>query len=128
MPEEILKFTKIVFVFQGIVGIAFGLVFLLAGELFMTLEGWPYYAPVFIRLTGMDFIGVSVLVLLSSREKKYAIVKNVVIMEIFWTVLNSIVFTILHFAHNLPLINWTNIGSYMLFAVLYIVIYIKQQK
>ncbi len=128
MAEEILKFTKIVFVFQAIVGIAFGLVFLLAGEVFMILENWPYYAPVFIRLTGMDFIGMSVLILLSSREKEWAKVKNVVIMVIFWTILNSIVFTILHFVHNLPPINWTNIGSYMLFAVLYIIIYIKQQK
>ena len=128
MAEEMLKFTKIVFVFQAIVGIAFGLVFLLAGEVFMILENWPYYAPVFIRLTGMDFIGMAVLMLLSSREKEWAKVKNVVIMVIFWTILNSIVFTILHFVHNLPPINWTNIGSYMLFAVLYIIIYVKQQK
>ena len=128
MVEEILKFTKIVFVIQAIVGFAFGLVFLLAGELFMILEGWPYYAPVFIRLTGMDFIGMAVLILLSSREKEWAKVKNVVIMVVFWTILNSIVFTILHFVHNLPPINWTNIGSYMLFAVLYIIVYIKQRK
>ena len=128
MAEEILKFTKYVFVLQAIVGFAFGLVFLLAGEVFMILENWPYYAPVFIRLTGMDFIGMAVLILLSSREKEWAKVKNVVIMVIFWTILNSIVFTILHFVHNLPPINWTNIGSYMLFAVLYIIIYIKQQK
>ena len=128
MVEEILKFTKIVFVIQAIVGFAFGLVFLLAGELFMILEGWPYYAPVFIRLTGMDFIGMAVLILLSSREKEWAKVKNVVIMVVFWTILNSIVFTILHYVHNLPPINWTNIGSYMLFAVLYIIVYIKQRK
>jgi len=128
LVEEILKFTKIVFVIQAIVGFAFGLVFLLAGELFMILEGWPYYAPVFIRLTGMDFIGMAVLILLSSREKEWAKVKNVVIMVVFWTILNSIVFTILHYVHNLPPINWTNIGSYMLFAVLYIIVYIKQRK
>ena len=128
MSDEILKMTKIIFIFQTIVGFAFGLVFLLFGELFMTLESWPFYDPVFIRLTGMDFIGMGVLILLSSREKDWDKVKNVVIMVIFWTLLNSIVFTILHFIHNLPLINWTNIGSYMLFAVLYILIYVKQQK
>ena len=127
MPEEVLKFTKIVFVVQAITGIAFGLVFLLFGEQFLIMEDWPYFDPVFIRLAGMDFIGVAVLVLLSSREKEYATVKNVVIMEIFWTILNSIVFTILHFVHNLPLINWTNIGSYMIFAVLYIIVYLKQK-
>lgn len=127
MTEEVLKFTKIVFVVQAITGIAFGLTFLLFGEQFLIMEDWPYFDPVFIRLAGMDFIGVAVLVLLSSREKEYAKVKNVVIMEIFWTILNSVVFTILHFVHNLPLINWTNIGSYMLFAVLYIIVYIKQK-
>ncbi|MBY9009847.1 MAG: hypothetical protein KGD74_08290 [Candidatus Lokiarchaeota archaeon] len=76
----------------------------------------------------MDFIGMGLLIFLSSREKEWGKVKNVVIMVIFWTILNSIVFTILHFLHNLPIINWTNIGSYMLFAVLYVIIYIKQQK
>ena len=129
MPEEILKFTKIIFVFQAITGIAFGLTFLLFGEQLLIMESWPFnYEPVFIRLLGIDFIGIAVLMLLSSREKEWAKVKNVVIMVIFWTIFNSIVFTILHFVYNLPLINWTNIGSYMLFAVLYIIIYIKQQK
>jgi hypothetical protein len=129
MPEEILKFTKIIFVFQAITGIAFGLTFLLFGEQFLIMESWPFnYEPVFIRLLGIDFIGIAVLMLLSSREKEWAKVKNVVIMVIFWTIFNSIVFTILHFVYNLPLINWTNIGSYMIFAVLYIIVFIKQQK
>ena len=128
MPEEVLKFTKTVMLIQCVVGASFGLVFVLAGEWFMEFEQWPYHAPVFIRLTGLDFIGMGLLVFLSSRETEYARVKNVVIMVIFWTVLNSIVFTILHFVHDLPLINWTNIGSYMMFATLYIMIYIKQKK
>lgn len=128
MPEEVLKFTKTVMLVQCVVGASFGLVFVLAGEWFMEFENWPYYAPVFIRLTGLDFIGMGFLVFLSSRETEYARVKNVVIMVIFWTVLNSIVFTILHFVHDLPFINWTNIGSYMLFATLYIIVYIKQKK
>ena len=128
MPEEVLKFTKTVMLVQCVVGASFGLVFLFAGEWFLAFEQWPYEAPVFMRLTGMDFIGMGLLVFLSSRETEYARVKNVVIMVIFWTILNSIGFTILHFIHDLPLINWTNIGSYMLFAGLYITVYIKQKK
>ncbi len=57
---------------QCVVGASFGLVFVLAGEFFMEFQGWPYFAPVFIRLTGMDFLGVALLVFLSSRETEYA--------------------------------------------------------
>jgi len=127
MPEEILKMTKITFVFQAILGIAFGLI-LLFGELFVVMVDWPYYDPVFMRLTGMNYIGMAVLMLLSSGVKEWAKVENVVIMVIFWTILNSIVLTILQFLRYWPLINWTIIGSYMLFAVLFIIVYIKQQK
>ena len=127
MPEEILKMTKITFVFQAIVGIAFGLVFLF-GELFVVMVGWPYYDPVFMRLTGMNYIGMAVLMLLSSGVKEWSKVENVVIMVIFWTILNSIVLTMLQFLSYWPLINWAIIGSYMLFAVLFIIVYIKQQK
>ena len=127
MPEEILKMTKITFVFQAIIGIAFGLI-LLFGELFVVMVDWPYYDPVFMRLTGMNYIGMAVLMLLSSGVKEWAKVENVVIMVIFWTILNSIVLTILQFLRYWPLINWTIIGSYMLFAVLFIIVYIKQQK
>jgi len=127
MPEEILKMTKITFIFQAIVSIAFGLI-LLFGELFVVIVDWPYYDPVFMRLTGMNYIGMAVLMLLSSGVKEWAKVENVVIMVIFWTILNSIVLTILQFLSYWPLINWTIIGSYMLFAVLFIIVYIKQQK
>jgi hypothetical protein len=127
MPEEILKMTKITFIFQAIVSIAFGLVFLF-GELFVGIVRWPYYDPVFMRLTGMNYIGMAVLMLLSSGVKEWAKVENIVIMVIFWTILNSIVLTILQFLRYWPLINWTIIGSYMLFAVLFIIVYNKQQK
>ena len=127
MPEEILKMTKITFIFQASVSIAFGLVFLF-GELFVGIVRWPYYDPVFMRLTGMNYIGMAVLMLLSSGVKEWTKVENVVIMVIFWTILNSIVLIILQFLRYWPLINWIIIGSYMLFAVLFIIVCIKQQK
>ena len=128
MPEKILKFTRYVFIIQAFVGVAFGLVFVFFAEAFLTFENWPYFDPVFIRLLGLDFIGLAALNVLSAREKEYAKVKNVVIMEIWWTFINSVGFTVMHFMFDLPAINWTNIGSYYTFLIIYIIIYFKQKK
>ena len=106
MTEEILKITKIVF----------------------DLYSWPYYAPIFIRLLGLDFIGTTPLFLLSYRETEYGKVKNVVIFAIIHSIINSIGFIVLQFIFELPLINWSNIAFYILFAVLYCYIYVQQQK
>jgi hypothetical protein len=128
MTEEILKITKIIFLVQTIVGIVFGLFFLFGAEIYLDLYSWPYEEPVFSRLLGMDFLGTASLLLLSYRETKWEKVKNVVIYDIIWTVLNSIGFIVLQFTFELPLINWSNIAFYILFAVLYCYIYIQQQK
>ncbi len=128
MTEEIMKITKIVFILQAIVGIVFGLFFVFGAELFFTLYSWPYEAPVFCRLLGMDFIALSVLLFLSYRENEWEKVKNVVLFSIAWTVLNSVGFIIMHIAFSLPLINLTNISLYILFAVLYCYVFIQQRK
>ena len=128
MTEEILRITKIVFAVQAIVGIVFGLFFLFGAELYLALYSWPYDEPIFTRLLGMDFLGTISILFLSLRETEYGKVKNVVIMEIFWTGINSIGFIVIHFLFNLPLINWSNIAFYILFAVLYITVYFKQKK
>ncbi|MBY9009846.1 MAG: hypothetical protein KGD74_08285 [Candidatus Lokiarchaeota archaeon] len=38
MPDQILKTTKVIFIAQTIVGVVFGLTFLLFGEAFLILE------------------------------------------------------------------------------------------
>lgn len=128
MTEEILKITKIVFLLQSIVGFVFGLFFLLGADIFFNLYNWPYEAPVFCRLLGMDFIATAFLLLLSFRETEWGKVKNIVLFAIVWTGLNSIGFIALHFIFELPPLNWTNIALYVLFAVLYCYIFMQQRK
>jgi len=128
MTEEILKMTKIVFILQAIVGMVFGLFFVLGAEIFFNLYSWPYEAPVFCRLLGIDFIALAFLLLLSYRETEWEKVKNIVMFSIVWTVLNSIGFIILHFVFTLPPLNWSNIALYILFAVLYCYIFLQQRK
>ncbi|MFX0034297.1 MAG: hypothetical protein ACFE9I_01490 [Candidatus Hermodarchaeota archaeon] len=128
MTKEILKITKIVFVLQAIVGVIFGLFFVFGAEMMFEIYNWPYNAPVFSRLLGMDFIALAFLLLLSYRENEWEKVKNIVIYMIVWTVLNSIAFIVLHIIFALPILNLTNIVQYIIFAVLYCYIFIQQRK
>lgn len=128
MTENILKITKIVFILQAIVGTIFGLSFLFAADTMFAIYSWPYYAPIFSRLTGMDFIGISILAFLSSRKTEWEKVENVVLVNIIWASLNGVVLTILHFVFLLPTMNWSNIFFYLLFAVLYCYVFIRQRK
>jgi hypothetical protein len=128
MKEDILRITKIVFILQAIVGMIFGLSFLFAADTMFTIYNWPYYAPIFSRLTGMDFIRISILSFLSSREIEWGKVKNVVIVNVIWASLNGVVLIVLHFVFMLPIMNWSNIFFYILFAVLYSYVFIRQRK
>jgi hypothetical protein len=125
---DILKLTKIVFLLQAVIGMIFGLSFLFAADTMFTIYEWPYYAPIFSRLTGMDFIGISILSILSSRSNEWEKVQNVVIVNIIWASLNGVVLIILHFVFLLPIMNWSNVFFYLLFAVLYCYVFIKQRK
>ena len=128
MADEVLKFTKIIFIYQTILAIAFGLTILIASEWFIEFEGFPFEAPIFSRLMAFDFLAFGFMAFLASRETEWKSVKIVVLVNMFFGTITAIGFIIMHYIHELPLINWTNIGSYISVAILYTIAYRKQNK
>lgn len=128
MAAEIKPVLKYTFLLNFFVALGFGFTFLLFSESFNELMEHPFFDPVINVLFGAAILAYGSIAILSYRETDWEKVKNIVLMFIFWTLLSTIAFIILHFEYDLATLNWINIGSYILILVLYVYSYIQQQK
>jgi hypothetical protein len=91
MEKNILPGLKSLFLVHMIVGIIFGLIFLLIPEIWGNLIGWPVTEPVIYRLYAAALLGLTASSWFAYKETAWDRVKIVVQMEIIWLILGTLV-------------------------------------
>jgi len=126
--REVSKLLKIALLIDIITGIFFGFLMLLIPEIYSDMIGWPYLDPVVSRLFGAALFGFTTMSCFAYREKTWDRVKNIVIMDIVYLLLGTIVVVLSQFIFELPIANWTNIVVYVMLLALFIICYFQHQK
>ncbi len=113
MQKNVPSGLKALFVVHIVVGLVFGLLFLVIPEIWGNLIGWTAQDPVIFR-----FLGAAVLALTASswfvlKEKLWENVKPIVQMEMVWAILGALVALYGFFVAGAPAL-----GSWLYFIVL----------
>lgn len=113
MEKNVPSGLKALFMVHIVVGLIFGLLFLLIPEIWGNLIGWTAQDPVIFR-----FLGAAVLALTASswfvrKEKLWENVKPIVQMEMVWAILGALVALHGFFVGGAPAL-----GSWLYFVVL----------
>ncbi len=125
MEKQISSGLKITFLAHVIVGVIFGLIYLLIPEVWGNLVNWPVKEPTPYRLVGAAILGFSTSSWLAYRETAWEKVKIVVQMEIVWTILGTLVMLWGLIFAGLPAIGWLNAVILGGFAVAFAVFYFR---
>ena len=117
MEKKISNGLKYMFLFHFIVAVVFGLTYLLIPDTWATMVQWPLKETFPYRLLGAAFIGIGVSSWLAFKNQIWESVKIVVIMEIVWCGLGTVVMLWGMFTMELPPIGWLNALMMAFFAV-----------
>ena len=108
MEKQSSKGLKNLFLFHFIVAIVFGLTYLLIPETFASIVQWPLRETFPYRLLGAALMGFGVSSWLAFKNQIWESVKIVVVMEIVWCGLGTLVMLWGMFTQGLPAIGWLN--------------------
>ena len=117
MEKQSSKGLKYSFLFHFIVAIVFGLTYLLIPETFASIVQWPLKETFPYRLLGAALMGFGVSSWLAFKNQLWESVKIVVVMEIVWCGLGSVVMLWGMFTQGLPAIGWLNTVLMAFFTV-----------
>ena len=117
MVKKISNGLKYLFLFHFIVGVVFGLTYLLIPDTWANMVQWPLKESFPYRLLGAALIGIGVSSWLAFKNQIWESVKIVVIMEIIWCGLGTVVMLWGMFTQGLPPIGWMNTLLMAFFAV-----------
>jgi len=117
MEKQSSKGLKNLFLFHFIVAIVFGLTYLLIPETFASIVQWPLRETFPYRLLGAALLGFGVSSWLAFKNQLWESVKIVVVMEIVWCGLGTLVMLWGMFTQGLPAIGWLNTVLMAFFTV-----------
>lgn len=117
MEKQSSKGLKNLFLFHFIVAIVFGLTYLLIPETFASIVQWPLRETFPYRLLGAALMGFGVSSWLAFKNQLWESVKIVVVMEIAWCGLGTVVMLWGMFTQGLPAIGWLNTVLMAFFTV-----------
>jgi hypothetical protein len=123
MEKKIKPGLKYTFLVHFIVGLIFGLAYLLIPETFGDLFGWPALDPAVSRLLGAALLGYATSSILAYRETAWEKVIIVVRMEIVWLALAVLVMLWGMIFGGLPAIGWLDTAILAAFLVAFSVFY-----
>lgn len=126
MEKKLSSGLKTVFLIHAIVGTVVGLAYLLIPLQVNDLINWPTTDDAPLRLIGAAILGFAVSSWLAYRETDWEHVKIVVQMEIFWTILATIVFLWGVLFANLPAFGWVDAVVMAAFAIAFAYFYSRQ--
>ena len=127
MEKQISSGLKTAFLVHFIVGLAFGLIYLLIPEAWGNLISWPILEPTVYRLIGAAMLGFATSSWLAYRETAWERVKIVVQMEIVWTILGVLATLYGLVYEGLPTGDWMNVVILGAFAVAFIFFYSRRR-
>ena len=108
MEKQILPGLKITFLVHVVVGLFFGLIYLLVPAWWGDLIGWPMPDPDLWRTLGAATLGFTASSWFAYRATGWERVKIVVQAEIVWTILATLVLVLGLLFAGLPAIGWLN--------------------
>ena len=117
MEKQISNGLKCTFIFHFIVAIVFGLTYLLIPDTWATIVQWPLRETFPYRLLGAALLGFGVSSWLAFKNPLWESVKIVVIMEIVWCGLGTVVMLWGMVIQGLPAIGWLNTVLMVFFTV-----------
>jgi len=117
MEKQISNGLKNTFIFHFIVAIVFGLTYLLIPDTWATIVQWPLRETFPYRLLGAALLGFGVSSWLAFKNPLWESVKIVVVMEIVWCGLGTVVMLWGMVIQRLPAIGWLNTVLMVFFTV-----------
>jgi hypothetical protein len=117
MEKQIQSGLKTTFLVHFIVGLIYGLTFLLIPEVWGSMVSWPIKEPAMYRLIGAAMLGYTASSWWAYKETAWEKVKIVVQMEIVWTILGALVNVWGLLFAGLPVVVWVNAAILAAFAV-----------
>jgi hypothetical protein len=117
MEKQISNGLKNTFIFHFIVAIVFGLTYLLIPDTWATIVQWPLRETFPYRLLGAALLGFGVSSWLAFKNPLWESVKIVVVMEIVWCGLGTVVMLWGMVIQGLPAIGWLNTVLMVFFTV-----------
>ena len=117
MEKKISNGLKYTFIFHFIVAIVFGLTYLLIPYQWATIVQWPLRETFPYRLLGAALLGFGVSSWLAFKNQLWESVKIVVVMEIVWCGLGTVVMLWGMVIKGLPAIGWLNTVMMAFFTV-----------
>ena len=123
MDKRIKPGLKYTFLAHFIVGLIFGLVYLLIPQTYETMFQWPVPDPLPYRLLGAALLGFATSSILAYRETAWEKVIIVVRTEIVWLALGVLVMLYGMLFAGMPAIGWLNTVLLAAFLVAFSVFY-----
>jgi hypothetical protein len=125
MEKRISSGLRTTFLVHFIVGLLFGLLYLLTPQVWGRLSGWPMQDPVVYRLVGAALLGFAASSWWAYQAATWESVKIVVQTEIVWTVLATLILLWGLIFVDLPPLFWLNAATLAAFSVAWVVFYFR---
>lgn len=122
------KEWKILFIVHLIVGLLFGLGYILFPDLMISLFGLVGFDPWLLRLVGAAILGFAASSWFGMSQNAYERVRGIVVAEIVWTVLGALVSLLGLLIGGLPSAVWINVIVLGLFAAAFIVLAVREDR
>lgn len=126
MEKQILPGLRNTFLIHVIVGVIFGLTYLLAAEWFVGMVGMPATTASAYRVIGAAILGFTASSWWAYHETEWARVRIVTEMEIVWTVLGALATLWGILFSGLPALAWLNVILLALFALAFGYYYMQE--
>ena len=119
MDKPIRPGLKTIFLFHWIIALVFGLVFFIYPALWTNLAGIKIEGNELYRMLGAAMLALSVSSWLAFRAKMWESVRILVITEIVWTILATIVLLYYIIKWGFPPLYWLSAGLMAFFAIVF---------
>jgi uncharacterized protein YjeT (DUF2065 family) len=126
MEKQISTGLKNTYLIHFLLGLIFGLIYLLIPDVWNNLINWDISDPAAYRLVGAAVLAFGVSSWLAYKDGVWTHVKVLTQLEIIWTTLATFVMLWGMIFEGLPSFGWVNTVIFAAFALAFSVLYTKQ--